>query len=165
MAAGSTYTPIASQTLGSAAANVTFSSLGSYTDLVLVFNGKCASAGGWNLSFRFNGDTGSNYSTVTLYGDGTSPYSARSTNASQAGNYIISGTNQSTVTANIMNYGNSTNLKSIIGTGGDLTSGGGVDIRVSTWRNTAPITSILLYSNGGDFVTGSTFTLYGITAA
>jgi hypothetical protein len=36
MAAGNTYTPLATQTLGSAAASVTFSSIsGAYTDLVV----------------------------------------------------------------------------------------------------------------------------------
>ena len=43
MAAGSTYTPIATTTLGSAQADVTFSSIsGSYTDLVLIIGGKNA---------------------------------------------------------------------------------------------------------------------------
>ena len=58
----STYTPIATQTLGSAAASVTFSSIPQgYTDLVLVDNVKSASgAGDSELDVRFNGDSGSN---------------------------------------------------------------------------------------------------------
>jgi hypothetical protein len=43
----STYTPIATQTLGSAASSVIFSSIPQgYTDLVLIENGKVTSGGG-----------------------------------------------------------------------------------------------------------------------
>jgi hypothetical protein len=43
MPAGSTYTPIATTTLGSAQADVTFNSFSGYTDLVLVANVQLAS--------------------------------------------------------------------------------------------------------------------------
>ena len=47
MAAGNTYVALATQTLGSATATVTFSSIsGAYTDLVLVYNGQYASING-----------------------------------------------------------------------------------------------------------------------
>lgn len=163
MPAGSTYSTIATTTLGSAQANVTFSSFSGYTDLVLVFNGRCTSTGGWNLFLQFNSDTGTNYSATSLYGDGTSAFSARGSNNAAVGGWFVDGTNPGTVIANIMNYSNTSTNKTVIGRGNN--TGYGVDARVGLWRNTAAITSMLIYSNGGNWLTGSTFTLYGISAA
>jgi len=163
MAAGSTYTPIATTTLSSSTANVTFSSFSGYTDLVLVFNGRCTSTGGWNFFLQFNGDTATNYSATSIYGDGSNAASGRGSNNASTGGYFVDGTNPGTVISNIMNYSNSTTYKTIIGRGAN--TGVGADARVGLWRNTAAITSILAYSNGGNWLAGSTFTLYGIVAA
>jgi hypothetical protein len=68
MAAGNTYEAIATQTLGSAAASVTFSSIpGTYTDLVIVCTPLRVTAGAEELVFQFNSDTGSNYSINNSY--------------------------------------------------------------------------------------------------
>ena len=111
MAAGSTYTPLATSTLGSAAASVTFSSIsGSYTDLVLVIS--CAqSAAGGGLRFQFNSDTGGNYSTVEIGAYEDAVYQARPANAT--GGYITYNAgvpvNQlGASTINFINYSNST---------------------------------------------------------
>ena len=66
MAAGSTYTPIATTTLSSAQSSVTFSSLGSYTDIILVYAGTGTSTDTQGIRFQVNGDTGTNYSNTTL---------------------------------------------------------------------------------------------------
>jgi hypothetical protein len=80
MPAGNTYEAIATQTLGSAAASVTFSSIpGTYTDLVLVVAGTLTT-GTENIVMQFNGDTGSNYSVTSLLGDGSTASSFRSSN-------------------------------------------------------------------------------------
>jgi hypothetical protein len=166
MPAGSTYTPIATTTLGSAQATVTFSSLGSYTDIVAVITAK-VSASSYDLSFRVNGDSGTNYSLTALSGNGTTASSIRVTSASagrgdyraymdtsEFNNYII----------NFMNYGNSTTYKTIIGRGNSAALG--TDAVVNLWRNTAAITSIVFAPEfTGNFATGSTFTLYGIASA
>ena len=76
MAAGNTYVAIATNTLGSAAASVTFSSIpGTYTDLVIVTQAISATAD--NVGIRFNSDSGSNYSQTWLSGNGTSAISSR----------------------------------------------------------------------------------------
>ncbi len=166
MPAGSTYTPIATTTLGSAQATVTFSSLGSYTDIVAVITAK-VSASSYDLSFRVNGDSGTNYSLTALSGNGSTASSIRVSNAtagrgdyraymetSEFNNYII----------NFMNYGNSTTYKTIIGRGNFAALG--TDAVVNLWRNTAAITSIVFAPEfTGNFATGSTFTLYGIASA
>ena len=166
MAAGNTYTPLATQTLGSAAASVTFSSIsGAYTDLVLVMRYSNASA---DSSFlRFNSDSGSNYSTTYLYGNGTTAGSTRESNYSLAYLDIFtsnaSGDNQISI-VNIMNYANTTTYKTLINRNSHPEKG--VSATVSLWRNTAAITTVYLANgSGGNFATGSTFTLYGIAAA
>jgi len=65
----STYTPIATQTLGSATGTVTFTSIsGSYTDLVLVITGNTNNP--TNPVLQFNGDTTTNYSHTYISGTG-----------------------------------------------------------------------------------------------
>ena len=67
MAAGITYTPIASTTLGSAAASYTFSSIpNTYTDLVLIASMADSNSGAdQRMLVQVNGDTGTKYSTTT----------------------------------------------------------------------------------------------------
>jgi hypothetical protein len=163
----STYEPIATQTLGSSAATVTFSSIsGSYTDIVAVITAKVA-ASSYDLSFRVNGDSGTNYSLTALSGNGSTATSIRVSSASagrgdyraymdtsEFNNYIIQ----------FMNYSNSTTNKTVIGRGNSAALG--TDAVVNLWRNTAAITSIVFAPEfTGNFATGSTFTLYGIKAA
>jgi hypothetical protein len=158
-----TYEPIATTTLGSAAASVTFSSIpATYTDLVLVFAGANATALSGN-GIQFNGDTASNYSNTNLSGDGTTASSARFSNQIyiRAG---ISFTSQSVSIISIQNYANATTYKTLLARGGAGNSYVRAD--VGLWRSTSAINSILYYvDSGANFTSGSTFTLYGIKAA
>ena len=158
----STYTPIATTTLGSSASTVTFSSIsGSYTDLVLDVAGTLTT-GTDNIVMQFNGDTGNNYSVTTLLGDGSAASSFRSSNIASAGRCAM-GTSSSSAIYSINNYSNATTYKSVIGRGGMASYG--VDARVSLWRNTAAITSIVVFPTSYQFATGCVLTLYGIKAA
>ena len=158
----STYTPIATQTLGSAAASVTFSSISSaYTDLVLVVSGTVSADGA--IRFRLNSDSGSNYSGTLLYGNGTNATSVRGTSET-TGALGRLGTVVSTSIAQFMNYSNTTTNKTVISRGNS--SNAFVTAQVSLWRNTAAISTILLTpESAANFDTGSTFTLYGIASA
>jgi hypothetical protein len=161
----STYEPIATTTLTGAASSVTFSSIsGSYTDIILVMNMKSAGAGS-NIYYQLNGDTGSNYSTTYLNGDGSSAASSRSSNQTSAG-ATWTYTDSSQWTTSILqfnNYSNSTTYKTVLGRNNSTV--GDVTATVSLWRSTAAITSIKLIAGNNDFGTGSMFTLYGIKAA
>ena len=163
MAAGNTYVALATQTLGSAAASVTFSSIsGTYTDLILVYNGSYSAAG--QISLQFNGDTATNYSDTNIDGNGTTASSARDT--SRTAMYMgYSGTTGGNMAIlQIMNYSNTTTYKTALSRNNN--AGGNVNSNVGLWRSTAAITSIVVSCyNAVNFATGSTFTLYGIAAA
>jgi hypothetical protein len=164
MAAGSTYTPIATTTLGSAVASYTFSSIsGSYTDLVLVASwGR--TAGLASMVLQLNGDTATNYSVITLEGAGTTAVSQKQSTQSQM--YMVgfqTGTYSSPYTniINFNNYSNSTTYKTVL----SRNSANSAGAYCGLWRSTSAITSIKLDADGSTFTTGSIFTLYGIAAA
>lgn len=163
MAAGATYEPIATQTLGSAVASITFSSIPStYTDLIIIGNYVCISN---RLSMiRVNGDTGSNYSVTYMGGNGSSGFSGQTSNDT-----VIYGPNNNNVAATgiiqINNYSNTSTYKTILTNGGAAQSPGNVGASVGTWRSTAAINSVTWFPNGDDWAVGSTFTIYGIKAA
>lgn len=167
----STYTPIASQTLGGAVSSVTFSSLPqNYTDLIVVVGSATFSA---NSSFyvQYNGDTGTNYSSTVLTGDGSSASSSRTTSANGAQIGASDGQSSSvpqTCIVQIQNYSNGATNKTAISRWSR--SDAQVSATVSMWRNTNPITSIEIYggyANGtknSNMQTGTTITIYGVTA-
>lgn len=162
----STYTPIATTTLGSANNSVTFSSIsGSYTDLVLIYSGT-TTISNRNLAIQFNSDTATNYSETELYGNGTTAGSGRRSNFAQIFlNEQGGSSGQTTVVTNVMNYANTTTYKTALTRYG--TAGGGPETNVGLWRSTSAITAIKIFISGGTetFTAGSTFTLYGIEAA
>ena len=160
-----TYEPIATQTLGSAAATITFSSIAaSWTDLRVVVIGTVATAGA--VAIRFNSDSGSNYSRTILFGNGSTASSARSTSQTSFVIANINSSNPSLITCDVFSYAGAT-FKTALGEGSDDRNGSGVVARaVGLWRNTAAITTItLIEANGANFSIGTTATLYGIKAA
>lgn len=163
MAAGSTYTPIATTTLGTTQSNFTFSSIPStYTDLIIIASIKNNSGDGASY-MQVNGDTGTNYSSTVLNGDGTSATSGRQ---SSTGNGMLAtrcdATNFWINTVQIQNYANTTTYKTALWRSND---GSYLVAGVGLWRSTSAISSITLYPSGASYVAGSTFTLYGILAA
>jgi hypothetical protein len=161
----STYTPIATTTLGSAAASYTFSSIsGSYTDLILVFNGTCAT-GTTSMNITVNSDTGSNYSMTRLYGSGSAAFSERQSNVAS----MIIGISSNSQSINIVqfqNYSNTTTYKTVLSRQNvPSDSSIAVAAAVGLWRSTAAISSMTITTPPYNLQTGSTFTLYGIEAA
>jgi len=162
----STYTPIATTTLGSNSTAVTFSSIsGAYTDLILVTSAKLTT-GSNDAIVRVNSDTATNYSNTILTGTGSAASSARVSNNTKMyldnNGWVTSGEFNVSI-GHFMNYSNTTTYKTMLARGNNATSG--VDAIVNLWRSTSAITAIEISGNGGTFVTGSTFTLYGIKAA
>jgi hypothetical protein len=173
MPAGVTYSTIATNTLGSDTATVTFSSIPqTYTDLRLVVSSRVTGSNnspGIDALVYYNSDQGSNYSYTQLYGNGSSLGSNRASNI--AFSYLGVSSNATSnewpmFTADIMNYSNSTTFKTAISRVDSPATGGNTFTRGTVWRSTANISSITLYAEASlSFKAGSTFTLYGIAAA
>lgn len=163
----STYEPIATYTVPSAQASYTFTSIPqTYTDLIIVVNGS-NNTGDGEVAVRVgNGsvNTGSVYSTTFLFGTGSSAGSSRSTGATFAETARID-TTRSTSIIQFMNYANTTTYKTIIARGNNSTL---AIATVSLVRDTVNYNTIQLSANTNPvftFITGTTFTLYGIKAA
>ena len=166
MAAGSTYTPITTTTLTSNATTVDFTSISSsYTDIIISIQAKWTGTGSSSFCMRFNADGNTNYSHTQMYGTGTSASSNRNSNEAQMPIGQITSTGWNSTRFHVMNYANSTTYKtSFSKTDTDSITLSGVGL----WRSTSAINQITLgYFDGGvgQFASGSTFTLYGITAA
>lgn len=166
----STYTPIATTTLAnSTTATVSFTSItGIYTDLVLV-TASAITSGAGALKLNYNSDTGSNYSRTIVTGNGSAASSTRETSQASLlvntnGN-LDTGLGQNTTIINIINYSNSSAFKTTLARANRAANG--TDAIVGLWRNTAAITRIDIANTGLStfFLSGSTFTLYGIKAA
>lgn len=163
-----TYEPISTQTLGSAVASVTFSSIPqTYTDLVLVVTPIVTTA--TTFAIRYNGvSTGTPYSGTFLYGDGTSAVSTRLSSQNEirvSYGATSRSTNTGNIIVNILNYSNATTYKTNLSR--DNYAGEASGANVGLWRSTAAITQIdLIPVSGGTIInTGTVVTLYGIKAA
>ena len=167
MAAGATYEPLATTTLSSAQSSVTFSSIsGSYTDLVLVFDGlTTAASDAIGFQIKVNGASGTLQSYTRLQGNGTTASSSRAQDGDPAVG-VVGNSERTNIIAHIMNYSNSTTYKTIISRYNSNDAGDGrTGAYVNLTRATTAITSLLVDLSTGSFASGSTFTLYGITAA
>jgi len=164
-----TYEKIQSTTLGSAAASIDFTSIGSgYTDLRIVLVAT-SSVNGRNLYLRFNSDSGTNYSNTYLVGDGATTITGRTTSAAQinctGGTVAISSTVPHLFAIDVFSYAGSTNKTALISTSQDRNGTGSVGNVVGLWRSTSAITAVNLLPQSDNFAIGTTATLYGILKA
>jgi hypothetical protein len=171
---GGAFTQIARTVLGSPSATVTFSSLGSFNHLQLVINAACSGAvTGDFVDLQANGDAGSNYqwqyagaiggSTNTFHGSGTATGHIGNVSCASA-----PANAQGIVNFTLEDYATTTFSKQGTGTTGyvaDTVYTGNLFNATFywIWTSTSAITSIVLSLTGGsNFITGSTFTLYGL---
>lgn len=161
------YTQVASGSAGS----ITFNNIPqTYTDLKIMCSARSSSNSFYdNLLIQLNGST-SGYSMTRVFGDGTgNKYSDRFTSQ----NFIYLGEiNGATATTNgfgimdivISNYRSNLfkQIESInVNERDNITAYTG--FKTGVWQNYVAITSITLTAAGGNWVSGSTFTLYGIS--
>jgi len=168
MAAGSTYTPIATTTVSGTSTNsIVFNSFGSgYTDLRLVFDGQSIT-GTPIIAMRLNGSAGNYYSRTFMGGNGSSAFSSRDSNVSYLATIRLK-QSQTNVTWDLMNYSNTTTFKTILSNGADASTETIQQVflfRGTTGSSTAAITIIEVLVDSSAFLAGSTLTLYGIQAA
>jgi hypothetical protein len=162
-----TYENIATQTLGSTATSIIFSSIAaSWTDLKLIIVGKPTTS--VDPLIRFNSDTGSNYSYTRFSGNGTSVGNAQGVSTTSIPLCQAVGwptTNPSFFAIDIFSYAGSRNKTIIETTSSDQNGSGLIESVTGLWRNTAAITSITFLVATSSIAAGTTATLYGIKAA
>jgi hypothetical protein len=156
-----TYTPLATVTLASTASSVTFSSIpATYRDLVVVHNNFGTVNNDANSNFRFNGDSGSNYSRVYAFWSG-SIVSGAATGENSMSVFGLRTTVGDSI-SHIMDYSATDKHKTV------LTRTNTVDnlvwMSAARWANTAAITQIQLNAFSGSFAVGSVISLYGIAS-
>lgn len=165
-----TYEPIATTTVNTSTHPVTFSSIPStYTDLVVVVS-PIADAGNYDLSFRYNSDSGSNYSWSAIAFNADNSANVQGTKGT---NTTFIPTNTNIATANpypaiihIQDYANTTTYKTSISRISRETYANA--LTVGNWRSTSAINEISILLTGGGsttFKAGTVITLYGIKAA
>ena len=165
-----TYILIQAQTLTSSAASVTFSSIpATYTDLTLRTSIRLDSTAP-NTYINFNNDSATTrWSTTYFRGNGSTVVSNRSTDSNEA--YIINA-NVSTSTAStfsnneiyIPSYSISSTRQTSTFSAQESDTASALTTFTSAYYNTsATVSAVKLLPNGGvNFVSGSSFYLYGI---
>ena len=174
-----TYTFIASNVLTTTAASVTFSSIpATYTDLVLRFSARSNAATVTDAlgDIRINSDTTSLYSNTTVYGDGVSAASNRTTSGTKIECFTVSAAGATSNTFGsvelyLPNY-TSTSQNKALGANSAAESNATTatawywnGATAGLYRESANAISsveIALRSSGSSFVSGSSFYLYGI---
>jgi hypothetical protein len=168
------YDSIATTTLGSTTATITFSSIpATYTHLQIRLIGRCNRAveASDAVLMRFNSDTASNYSYHGLYGDGSSAgtYGAASTTFATIMDCTAAGAAASIFgvgVCDILDYANTNKYKTVKSLQGfDRNGAGTLQLVSSNWRNTNAITSIDLTPANGSWIQYTSAALYGIKGA
>jgi hypothetical protein len=163
-----TYEKIATTTLGSASANITFGSIPStYTDLTISITFFTTANG--NVLLELNNDSSSLYSYTALRANGSSVVSSRSTANPNAlmgfGGSGATGGIPALSLIDIFSYAGSTFKTILSNTSSDKNGSGFVSRVVNLYRSTTAISTVKLLSDAGNFDVGTTATLYGILKA
>lgn len=126
---------------------------------------------GDNVNLIINNDTGSNYSSHLMLGNGSvsetgSQSSATSIPFTESTNSFSSATNMfSTFVGDILDYSSTSKFKTTrCFTGNDRNGDGRVMIRSGLWRNTNAITSLQfsLATGGTNFIQNTQIAIYGV---
>jgi len=166
------FESIATVTVGSGGSStITFSSIPStYSHLQVRFIARTGSTS--SIYFRFNNDSGSNYSgRHRLAGDGSSASASGSSSQTQIYTFGLAGLPTATSTfgvgvADILDYANTNKYKTFRQLdGGDANGSGTIELVSGAWMNTNAINEINIGLDSGSFVQYSHFALYGIKSA
>ena len=163
-----TYTLIASNTLSSSAASVTFSSIPStYTDLVLRVSARLTVEDYINITL--NESSSSIYSNTRMWGDGSTANSGRQSNTTNFFLYPAMNTNTANTFSShevyIPSYTVSQNKPISVFEVTETNATGGYQFQTAQavlFRSTSAVTSLTLTAAAGSIVSGSSFWLYGV---
>ncbi len=159
-----TYEPIATTTLSSAASTITFSSIpATYTDLrlVLVFTPTAI----LRARLQLNGDTSANYASTVIIADGSAVTVTSNINDSSIRITNANDDDLAMITYDFFSYTGSIYKTGLATYNGDANGSGRVSRAVVLWRSTSAITQINLIVSTSTYAAGTTATLYGIKNA
>lgn len=165
-----TYEPIATTTLSSNVASITFSGIpATFTDIKLVIVPITGSASDDNFFLRFNGDapSGNLYSMVKLRATGAA-VSTSTIDNDEFFNLIVGRGVSSTPTlqtVDVFSYAGGTFKTALIFSAADNNATGNVSRQIGMYRSTAAINQITVSTPTHNLVSGTTATLYGILRA
>lgn len=160
-----TYTPIASTTLSSAQTSVSFdlTSIQNYRDLILVCSARSTGTSGV-IRFSFNSST-TNYSQVSMYGDGGAAASYTTSDQGIISDNIAFSSDASGTFASVIfqvfDYTQSKHKSCLLRNSitprlAYATAG--------RWADTSAVTTLTATMSSNQFASGSTFSLYGVIA-
>jgi hypothetical protein len=161
---------ISSQVLTGTAASVTFSSIPStYTDLVLRFSSRSDNATTYEtIKLTYNNNTSSIYSTTRLIAEVSAVSSTRQASRANFNDPYNNGTSSTSSTFSnveiyIPSYTASQNKPiSAFGVAENNASDAGIRAIADLFGSTTAISSIEIANFSGNFVSGSSFYLYGL---
>lgn len=167
----SAHTLIERRTLGSASASETFSSLGSYQNLIIKVVGRnSAASASVETLIRFNADTGANYSFQVTSSASSTASGADSVSGTALRLAHFTGTTGPATTpgfgiAEVLNYRSSSWFKPFnarIGVQNANSAGNQFTQHVSGWwRSTSAITSLTVLAASGSMDTGTIIEVWG----
>jgi hypothetical protein len=171
----SSYESIATVTAAGSSNTITFSSIAStYASLQIRMIGRQVGTynGNNRVYMTFNNDTASNYAYHFLQGNGsgTSAFGyVNNTNCEIYNPVIVDGATSNAFGAGIIDihdYANTSKFKTVrYFCGADANTadtGFTVNLGSALWRSTSAINSISITTGGSNFMSGTTFALYGI---
>jgi hypothetical protein len=165
-APGKDFDSIATTTVGAGGvASITFSSIPqTYRHLQIRLS---SNAGGNDVFYQFNSDTGANYTRHFLYGTGAAAAAGSSLSVDSGSiGYVASTANTNIFGAAIMdvldytNTSKNTTTRSL--TGFDANGSGLIVLYSGLWLNTAAVSSIVMRPYAGNFNQYTSAALYGI---
>jgi hypothetical protein len=160
------YDALWSTTLAASASSITISNIPTgYKHLQLRGIYQLSSAGE-NVNFRANSDSGTNYVSHQLSGNGTAASSSSNTGEtySRVGySAVTTASYFSTSVIDILDYANTNKYKTLRTlNGSDANGSGAVQLRSGLWMSSSAINAITLSTSTGNFNQYSSFALYGI---
>lgn len=163
-----TMTAISTSTLGSSVSTLTFSSIPqTYTDLVLVCYWGTTITNGSVLNIQINGtNTASSYTRLLDSGGSISTTYIDGSENNLVVAYQNSENTFGSCTVNFLSYTNTNMHKHTLVhyESRNATRFPNFGLITNRSATTSPITSLVLFSAGGNLLSGSTFSLYGIKA-
>lgn len=124
-----------------------------------------------SVKFRFNSDSGNNYTLHYLSGNGSSAFAGAATSLATGYSGVSTAPSgfsgyanmYGTTVIDILDYTNTNKYTTVRGlSGGDFNGSGFVNLVSSLWQNTAAITNIEVLPDYPSWKQYSTFALYGI---